>query len=271
MAVRREPEELSVREQQVEGWEEKLAQRARALVDSARSLQAHKQAMAPLLEGLKAVGGTPSPKIQQLLGADPLLDSPQVGQARAEAQAARRAALEARTRAAQAWEQELAGQAAALNAVLQELAATQRALQAEIDRRRAQSQPKPAPPPLPTAPPPLQAVNNRIHPRAQLKVQVDFESDHNFFTGFSSDISEGGLFVATVNIQPLGSPVEVAFALPSGEQVMARGRVRWVREADARGHSEQPGMGIQFEALSEDAREAVQQFISQREPLFYAD
>ena len=114
-------------------------------------------------------------------------------------------------------------------------------------------------------------INQRQHSRARLRVQVDFESDHNFFTGFSSDISEGGLFVATVNLQPLGSPVEVAFALPTGEQVVAKGRVRWLREASVSDNSFQPGMGIQFEVLPDEARDAVLRFIQQRDPIFYDD
>ena len=135
------------------------------------------------------------------------------------------------------------------------------------DRRRPLAEPRrlaAAPRARPSA-----GANNRGFARAKLKVQVDFESDHNFFTGFSSDISEGGLFIATVNVQPLGSPVEVAFALPTGESVMARGLVKWVREAT--GDHQQPGMGIQFEGLPEDARDAVHRFIEQRDPIFYAE
>jgi hypothetical protein len=63
----------------------------------------------------------------------------------------------------------------------------------------------------------------------------------------------------------------VAFALPTGEQVVARGVVRWIREASDRDTTVQAGMGIQFDSLSEDARDAVHSFIHQREPMFYPD
>ena len=46
--------------------------------------------------------------------------------------------------------------------------------------------------PRSTPAPRLPGSENRVHHRATLSVQVDFESDHNFFTGFSADISEGG-------------------------------------------------------------------------------
>ena len=55
-----------------------------------------------------------------------------------------------------------------------------------------------------------------------------------------------------MNLQPLGSPIEVAFALPTGEQVVARGSVRWLREPNDLNLNAQAGMGIQFESLSEE-------------------
>lgn len=124
--------------------------------------------------------------------------------------------------------------------------------------------PKPAPLP-PTG------AELRSHARARFKVRVDFESDHNFYTGFSADISEGGLFVATLNLQPRGSAVEVAFSLPTGEQVVARGHVRWVRESSDRDPGVHAGMGIQFDGLSTDAREAVHRFIDDRDPIFFEE
>jgi len=285
MAVRHGPDELQVKEQQLEGWEEKLAQRAQALAESARALVQRRAAVAPLVNQLKAQGAVVAPQLQELLGADPLLASPHIAAAVQQAEEARRTAVESRMRAAQAWEEDLARQANALNAVMQGLAQAQQQLQAELDQRAARARPveppvslgapKAKPPPQPpraaAAAPPAGGVDGRVHNRAKLRVQVDFESDHNFFTGFSADISEGGLFVATVNIQPLGSPVEVAFALPTGEQVVARGVVRWIREASDRDTTVQAGMGIQFDTLSEDARDAVHSFIHQREPMFYTD
>jgi uncharacterized protein (TIGR02266 family) len=284
MAARHGPDELGVKEHQLEGWEEKLTLRAQALAESARALQQRKAAVAPLVSKVQARGGPLPSQVHELLSAEPLVDSPHVAAAQQQAQQARKHALDARVRAAQAWEEDLTRQTAALNAVLQGLVSAHKELQSQVEALSAQAPeplrmvkepaipqaaPRSRPPPPPATAP--NGANNRAHARARLRVQVDFESDHNFFTGFSSDISEGGLFVATVNIQPLGSPVEVAFALPTGEQVMARGVVRWIREASDRDVSVQPGMGIQFEHLSEDAREAVNAFINQREPMFYTD
>jgi len=283
MPARSGSEELSVKEQQAELWEEKLSQRSVALVESGRALQQRRAQLNQVLEELQRAGVVAPTGARELLKTDPLLPSPHVGQAQAAAQAARKTAVEARERAAQIWEGDLARQNTAVNHVLQSMAQAQAQAQQDLEDSikpvesepvllRSPTPPRAKPPPPRPAEPAARAPpggpHNRTHSRAKLKVQVDFESDHNFFTGFSSDISEGGLFVATVNIQPLGSPVEVAFALPTGEQVMARGQVKWVREAthDAR---VQPGMGIQFETLTEDVRDAVHRFIELREPIFY--
>jgi len=285
-------ERLSVKEQQLEGWEEKLAQRAQVLADTARTLQQRRAAVGPLATLLQQQGGQPPGKLNELLTADPMLAAPHVAMAVEQAAQARQIAVEQRVRAAQVWEEDLTRQTTALNAVLQGLVSAQKEMQAQLEQLARGPEPEPeplrmvkqpAPVPLetrasspsrarpPSISPKAAGLENRVHHRAKLKVQVDFESDHNFFTGFSSDISEGGLFVATVNLQPLGSPVEVAFALPTGEQVVAKGVVRWLREANDKDATVQPGMGIQFETLSEDARDAVHQFISQREPMFYTD
>ena len=292
MAARSASQEIAVREHQIDLWEEKLTQRAQALADAGRTLNQHRTGLQQVVAKLQAVG-LPAPRgTRETLAAEPLAASGKLRDSMAQAEEARRLAVEARMRVAQQWEEELTRQTSALNAVGESVAqlhaqATQSLAEAEATRARAltpveepvaltnpSKTPRATPPPPPRPAPapsrtPVGGPHNRGFARAKVRVQVDFESDHNFFTGFSSDISEGGLFIATVNVQPLGSPVEVAFALPSGEQVMARGLVKWVREPT--GDHLHPGMGIQFEGLTEDAREAVHRFIEQRDPIFYSE
>ncbi len=49
---------------------------------------------------------------------------------------------------------------------------------------------------------PSAGAPGRSSTRIPLKTQVDLSSDSNLFTGFSTNLSEGGLFVATVNSCP---------------------------------------------------------------------
>lgn len=121
----------------------------------------------------------------------------------------------------------------------------------------------------PVARPP--AAPNRERRRVRMEASVDLESETNFFTGFSTDISEGGLFVATVDLLPIGSEIDLRFTLPSGKSVDVHGVVRWRREVNDRQPEIFPGLGVQFRTLEPAAASAIQQFVGTREPLFFPD
>lgn len=140
----------------------------------------------------------------------------------------------------------------------------------------------PAPPSVSAAPTPKMApkaeVPSNLPPkkhrttnRVKMQAAVDFSSDDNFFNGFSANISDGGLFVATVNVLPLGTEVDLSFSLPSGHRIEAKGVVRWVREVNDKLPDAFPGMGVQFASLSNSAQVAIDQFMAQRDPLFFAE
>lgn len=97
---------------------------------------------------------------------------------------------------------------------------------------------------------------------------VGFESEATQLSGITSDISEGGLFVATHTLPPVGSEIALRFSLPSGPELHARGIVRWLRDAQEAG-SAPPGIGVQFSALAERDRSLIRSFIDQREPSFF--
>src|SRR5690242_18025634 len=48
----------------------------------------------------------------------------------------------------------------------------------------------------------------RTYERFPIEVSVDLVSEHNFFAGLSLNVSEGGLFVATHLVRPVGSRLE---------------------------------------------------------------
>lgn len=111
----------------------------------------------------------------------------------------------------------------------------------------------------------------RSYERTALKASVHWNSDTNFYTGFANDIGEGGLFVATHQVLPLESVIELEFSIPGKpEPIKAEGKVRWVREFNESSDAE-PGMGIQFDALSRDDQEQIQAFVGRRDSIFYDD
>lgn len=174
-----------------------------------------------------------------------------------------------------AWQQALDARRQALEATKEAIAA-ERAFQEQAARRRQQlqttfaelqqSDPQPAPAQSDAQP---QQAERRQHERASLNAQIGFSTENNFFTGFTQDISEGGIFIATVAELPIGSPVSLTLTLPDGSPVEAEGEVRWRREYNELNPDIEPGLGVQFRQLSLDALENIQGFVAQREPLFF--
>ncbi len=111
----------------------------------------------------------------------------------------------------------------------------------------------------------------RRSPRMALETCVNLASDSNFYTGFSEDISDGGVFVATYCLQPIGTSVELTFGLPGGHSVNAKGSVRWIRDIFDLDDQSCPGMGIGFEELSPEDKALIEQFMRNRSPIFFSD
>lgn len=111
--------------------------------------------------------------------------------------------------------------------------------------------------------------NRRAAARIELHAEIDLWSEDNFYTGFSQDLSETGIFITTVHVQPVGSEVALKFSLPGGARVEARAIVRWLREYSTMRPEVLPGMGLQFVEVSERGQATIHAFMAQREPLFF--
>ena len=100
---------------------------------------------------------------------------------------------------------------------------------------------------------------------------LSMNTDHQFYTGFSEDIDEGGIFVATFEPKPMESKVLVNFKLPGGRPVTARGIVHFVREYNPMNPEMAPGMGVKFTDLMPSDKKAIEEHIKSRAPMFYDD
>jgi uncharacterized protein (TIGR02266 family) len=105
--------------------------------------------------------------------------------------------------------------------------------------------------------------------RFSIDTEIGFQSESNFYTGFTEDISAGGLFLASYDCRPVGSLLYISFTLPNGELVSTEGTVRWIREHNRATPDVMPGMGVQFTSLAEAHRDGINRFLTQREPMFY--
>lgn len=112
----------------------------------------------------------------------------------------------------------------------------------------------------------------RRSPRCRTDVYVTLQSEHNFYTGFTENISSGGLFIATRDMLPIGARFAMAFSLPTTDHpIQATCEVRWQRLERLDDAFCTPGMGVRFLDLTPEDERAINTFISQRETLFYDD
>ena len=115
--------------------------------------------------------------------------------------------------------------------------------------------------------------NVRASERFDLEVKVDLESEHNFYTGLTQNISAGGVFIATHAIRRIGDRITLKFTLPGSEKTIdVETEVRWIRENSALQRVEgAQGMGVRFINLTPEASAAINSFIQARDSLYYDD
>ena len=124
------------------------------------------------------------------------------------------------------------------------------------------------PTPLPTSmlPPPAPIPTGK---RQAVEANLGATTQSNFYVGFSGEIAHGGVFLATYEALPKDTSVTMLVTLPGGFEFECYGYVRFVRDPMDSTSESEPGMGIQFEGLSEETRELVLRFIRKRPPIFY--
>jgi uncharacterized protein (TIGR02266 family) len=106
--------------------------------------------------------------------------------------------------------------------------------------------------------------------RVPLQVEVTLESEHNFFAGLANNVSEGGIFVATLTPPEVGAQVGFELLL-GGERFMVMGVVCWVRDERAASQGLPAGCGVKWVHLEDRALEAIHHFIDVRQTDFYEE
>lgn len=95
---------------------------------------------------------------------------------------------------------------------------------------------------------PPDAKDQRIAPRAPLRLRVDYERMNTFFADYTKNISKGGTFIKTKSPLPIGTRCSFAIAVPAlSEPLVLDGEVTWILPPEAAAaQNEDPGMGIHF-------------------------
>lgn len=105
----------------------------------------------------------------------------------------------------------------------------------------------------------------------QVEANLGAHSPTNFYKGLSGNdvVDDGGLFVATYDIPPLGAKLWVSVNMPGGYEFQGVAEVRWVRETGA--GDAPPGFGCAFKDITKEARQLIYRYVRNREPLFHDD
>ena len=116
-------------------------------------------------------------------------------------------------------------------------------------------------------------ADRRQHRRHDIDydLAVDIHGEHVPYTGIIKDISEGGLFIATVAHHKIGDVLQVRFTIPAvPAPVEVKAKVRWFRdEFTAGGNS--IGVGVQFIDLPQDITRAINAYLRDKTPMMYED
>ena len=115
---------------------------------------------------------------------------------------------------------------------------------------------------------PAQPDVNRATLRVPLAVHIGLDGPSNLFMGASENISEGGVFVASFKLRPMGDRFSIQFTLPDEERpVSAVVEVTWLRKSDPAYPNLTPGMGLRFLALDTGDAPRLTAFVARRAPL----
>ena len=110
-------------------------------------------------------------------------------------------------------------------------------------------------------------IEDREELRFQVDIAVTVNSDSNFYAGYASNISAGGVFVATHIVHPVGTKFDLSIHLGAGLGVVRGvGEVRWLRAVDET-EGLPAGLGIRFIDIADDGAERIQRFLAMRGPL----
>jgi uncharacterized protein (TIGR02266 family) len=106
----------------------------------------------------------------------------------------------------------------------------------------------------------------RTNPRVVENILVRYTVDDSLFTGYSFNISTGGVFIRTVYPPPENTPVELRFTLPrSDKSIRALGTVVWRNEYRPEAPmAYPPGIGVKFTGIDHGDRRAITDHILSR-------
>ena len=116
---------------------------------------------------------------------------------------------------------------------------------------------------MPVSSGPPDGRDRRQFPRLSMAVEIDFRSEHNFYSGRTHDISVGGLFIETNVALPIGTKLTVDLQLMK-KALRADAEVVWVLVGEGEEHT---GVGVRFVDLAPAVKKSIEAFMALRKPI----
>ncbi len=98
---------------------------------------------------------------------------------------------------------------------------------------------------------------------ATIKLLLDYPDSEAYLYDYSTNLSEGGIFLKNAEAIPLGKHISMKFTIPNDINLLeATGIVKWViTEEEARLDNVVQGVGIEFLYLKEETKKIIKRFI----------
>jgi uncharacterized protein (TIGR02266 family) len=106
--------------------------------------------------------------------------------------------------------------------------------------------------------------------RLNFDVQIGVATSHRLFVGLTSNISAGGLFIATEEPLKKGDTLDVRFQIPGTDHVFQKkATVCWTRPIEGANENSRAGAGVKLDSLSDDEAKLLNAFLQTHDAIFY--
>lgn len=104
--------------------------------------------------------------------------------------------------------------------------------------------------------------------RLGLHANVTVDSDTNFYTGFTENLSEGGVFISTFSPPEVGEEVALRITVRGEAELVVKGEVKWHRTDE---DGSPVGCGVSFRDLSAQQVQVLDSMLgmASRDPLLF--
>ncbi len=98
---------------------------------------------------------------------------------------------------------------------------------------------------------------------ATIKLLLDYPDSEAYLYDYSTNLSEGGIFLKTTEVIPIGKYISMKFTIPNDINLLeATGIVKWITtEKEASLNNISQGVGIEFLQIKEETKKIIKSFI----------